>query len=488
MAVQIERTLDERRRHTRRDDERLERARRFRPLHLAERVERHQSVRLGQRLIFDPRDEVWQRRSGPQLPDDAGLRRGERRALALYSRVDGVLASACGNTERFEVPAIATVVLRDQAAHRLEPLGRRLDLPRILIDGQHRGRVLHHQRDLAPHLRRRVTDERARRREHVGAVQARHAQSKNAEARVRVLQRFLNRLRSVGAESAKEPQARARAIGVALAPHSLEEWHGGLTLRFDRLIRHELARCIRRRERCGQARVGRHVERGNGGTVARRRQAIDAASVAFEVAHVVTADARVVPIGDEHGTVRCDGDVRRARPRVGAHVEHVFADGAIAGALRRDRVHREDALAGLRVEHLAAILRRQQRAFVDEQAARRTGAEPEQVRRRRPAAPDASACRDLRAMCDSAVHGTRSCRPRPDTSAAPSRCRHRRCQSGRRCRTNRRRARTDCGSSARGFRGRCRRDSSGARRPGSSPRGCRPAPCPATRSAGPTCP
>ena len=117
MAVEPERVLGQGGRSRRRQDERLHRARRFGPLHVAERVQGDRLVGGRRRRAVERRDEIRNRGLRPNLPDElAHLAGGSRRGLRLESRVERILAAARGDAERLEIPAILAVVLRNQRA------------------------------------------------------------------------------------------------------------------------------------------------------------------------------------------------------------------------------------------------------------------------------------------------------------------------------------------------------------------------------------
>ena len=105
-----------------------------------------------------------------------------------------------------------------------------------------------------------------------------------------------------------------------------------------------------------------------------RREPIDAAAAAVEIPHLMTADSRVVPVGDEEGTIGRRRDICRPGPGVVAAVHDVLADGREAGAVRRQRIHFDESFAGIGMKELSAILGRQQRALIDKESARRSRA------------------------------------------------------------------------------------------------------------------
>ncbi len=151
VAEDLERVLRERGWRRRRHDERLDRMRRLRPRHVAERVEGDGPLGHRGGRVIDGRDDVGHRRLRPELPQELseqGLVNSR-----LQPRVQRILAPAGRDAERFEIPAVLAVVLRGERRHGVEPRRRRLLLLGVGEGGQHAGMILQHQRDLAPDLR-----------------------------------------------------------------------------------------------------------------------------------------------------------------------------------------------------------------------------------------------------------------------------------------------------------------------------------------------
>ena len=96
------------------------------------------------------------------------------------------------------------------------------------------------------------------------------------------------------------------------------------------------------------------------------------------VRHVVTADARVIPVGHEDRSVRCHADVAGTEPRILAR-EDVLDRGIVARARLRDRIGPHHARSGVAVDELVLEDFRQQLAFVDCNAGGRTCAGLQQV-------------------------------------------------------------------------------------------------------------
>ena len=135
----------------------------------------------------------------------------------------------------------------------------------------------------------------------------------------------------------------------------------------------------RRRQRRGQAIAGLQIHSGHARAVAGWSEPDDASVRALRVAHAVPADRRVVPVRDEHGPVGRDRDIRGPEPRIVAAVDDLVDAGGVAGAGRRQRVAGQHAPAGFGVEQVTAVAFGQQRAFVDDEPARRARTEPHQV-------------------------------------------------------------------------------------------------------------
>ena len=95
----------------------------------------------------------------------------------------------------------------------------------------------------------------------------------------------------------------------------------------------------------------------------------------------MSADARVVPVRDQHRAIGCDSDVRWPGPGVVSAVHDVFGLRGVTSAFVDDLVPADDAFARLGVEQLTAILCRQQRPLIDGEATRRSVSEPENWRR-----------------------------------------------------------------------------------------------------------
>src|SRR5204862_2352146 len=92
----------------------------------------------------------------------------------------------------------------------------------------------------------------------------------------------------------------------------------------------------------------------------------------FIVSHVVATDARIVPIGNEERTVRRDANVRGAIPGIAAG-KNIHDFGFVARALRLYGIGAHNARTGIGMDDLALKDFRQQIAFVNHNAAGRTG-------------------------------------------------------------------------------------------------------------------
>ena len=101
---------------------------------------------------------------------------------------------------------------------------------------------------------------------------------------------------------------------------------------------------------------------------------------AVEVAHAVTAHARIVPVGHNQGSIRRHLHIRRSEPAIllGA-IQNVHDLRRIPRAAALHRVSPHNAGAGVTMDHLALEHLRQERAFIDADAGGRAGAGEEEI-------------------------------------------------------------------------------------------------------------
>ena len=232
------------------------------------------------------------------------------------------------------------------------------------------GRVVVPQRDcaLAANGCVFVVDELIHQRNHIKTSFAGDAQAGDADVRIGILKRRADVFFLQALDTGEQMQrARAQALVVAL-PKLAQRAFG---------LRADFVQLLPAYEAFGYVWRGQHRESGaffrNGvfGILAFGREPVDAAGhlARLVVGHVVTADMAVVPVRDEHRTVRSRADIRRAIPRILA-LQHVDDLALVAGAALGDRVSSHHAGAGVAVHHLALKSFRQQTAFVDGDASR----------------------------------------------------------------------------------------------------------------------
>jgi hypothetical protein len=99
----------------------------------------------------------------------------------------------------------------------------------------------------------------------------------------------------------------------------------------------------------------------------------------FVVAHVVPADAGVIPIGDVERAIRCHREIGNAIPRI-ARGEHIDHRGLVTCAILLDRIRARRARAGVAVNHLILERGAEAVAFVQKNAGGRARAGLQQIR------------------------------------------------------------------------------------------------------------
>ena len=87
----------------------------------------------------------------------------------------------------------------------------------------------------------------------------------------------------------------------------------------------------------------------------------------------MSADARVVPVGHENGSVRCDANICRTKPIVASTLQQVLDASLVARAVGSCRVSANNVGASVTVQYLIPENLGQQTSFVDGDARRRTG-------------------------------------------------------------------------------------------------------------------
>src|ERR1044071_5971007 len=107
-----------------------------------------------------------------------------------------------------------------------------------------------------------------------------------------------------------------------------------------------------------------------------RRQAIDPSS--FRIYHLVAAHSRIVPVADEHSSIRGYSNIRWAKPPIlGAHRR--FDLRCVSSAFRLNEVGVDQSCAGLSMEQMSTISFRKQFPLVDDHAARSSCAQSQDV-------------------------------------------------------------------------------------------------------------
>ena len=94
----------------------------------------------------------------------------------------------------------------------------------------------------------------------------------------------------------------------------------------------------------------------------------------------MSADAGIVPVGDEDRAVRRDADIRRPEPVVASSEEQILRVGLVAGSRFACRVSANDVRSGVAVDRVVLERSRQHVAFVNEDAGRRALARLNKIR------------------------------------------------------------------------------------------------------------
>ena len=75
-------------------------------------------------------------------------------------------------------------------------------------------------------------------------------------------------------------------------------------------------------------------------------------SATAQIAHAMSANARIVPIGNEQRAIGSHAGIGRAEPLVGDAFEHVHGRSLVASAIVLDRIGSRDTGASIAVNHL----------------------------------------------------------------------------------------------------------------------------------------
>ncbi len=252
-----------------------------------------------------------------------------RRECLAQFRIKIIFTATSPDPERFQIPAVLTLVLPGKLYERL--------------DRVRRFRVLQKNRDLASHLRRGVVQKRFCGRDHVCAIKPQHAHRENSEIRIIRAERFLNRAGAFRTQSAEQPESTRLEDRIILAPHGEQRRQRGLALVFELGPGKITNRLGGRAQGCGQPVGGFKFDLGIRRPEPRRGEPVDPA--ARDVLHLVPADHRVIPIREEHRAVRRYRYIGRPEPAVGRS-HGLFSLLCVAGARVLDVVRVDHALAG----------------------------------------------------------------------------------------------------------------------------------------------
>ena len=231
----------------------------------------------------------------------------------------------------------------------------------------------------AAHQRAVVIGEFADERQYVKLVLTRQTQGHAANVVVLVLGRQCHGVRLIVLDLRQQPQGAGAHTGVLMLGQFQERGLGVVLALVQPHPGDVLDGIVRVLDRRNQAVDGFEIQLGQ--LVPLMTLGRDAEQpAAVEVAHAVTAHARIVPVGHNQGSIRRHLHIRRSEPAIllGA-IQNVHDLRRIPRTAALDRVSPHNAGTGIAMDHLAVKYLGQERTFVDADAGRRTSAGEEEI-------------------------------------------------------------------------------------------------------------